>query len=236
MTSRAAQLAQILADNPGLTFGVPDGFFGNRPIYYTDGASYDARIASRSWIMDPEGISGTHASFAGWVLTLTRTTVPPWDVPEPWLLPAVTTGYSSPDDKVGTWGYFDPSLGVQVWWDVHRAGYLTPQGSYPLPPAWAISASPYKATDFRNASPTTTPAATTTTGGGSVTPQGPAGNPITGVASDRFLVNGTVYDGLGHALMAVSDGTVSDGSSNTVLLLGGLAAAFWYFSHAHRRR
>lgn len=246
-------IQRILGMNPGIRFGVPDAFYGNRPIYITDGAAQDARVAARAWLMDPEGFSGRAQDFAGWNLTPTPTDKSVFG--EPWLLPAATGPGNSPLDVVGSWGYADGGA-VAYWWDVLRAGYLVPNvanPTAPLPPLWAIALSPYTIADFHvgatpattSTTPSTTPSGTTSSGGttpGTTTtqPRTAAGTPITGNAGDRFLVGGVTYDGLGHIISTNATGSTSahSDSSHSVswLPVALVAAGAYALTRAHSSR
>lgn len=241
-----AIIQNLLDTNPGIRFGLPDGFYGNRPVYFTDGPGQDARITARAWLMDPEGFSGRTQDFAGWQLT----PAPPDKAVfgEPWLLPASTTAGNSPFDIVGSWGYADANGGT-IWWDVLRAGYLVPNvqnPNAPLPPQWAIALTVYNLSDFHvgsSPSTTSTPPATQTTPG-TVTSSGggrlsSGGTPITGNPLDRFLVNGITYDGLGTIIARNATGNSSAHSVSShsvswfpvVLLVGAYA-----LTHRHPSR
>lgn len=227
MGARADAIAWAMSMSPGVTYAVPNAFYGARPIYYDDPQYLRARDSARAWLLDPEGYHGLESSFAGWSLTPTRVTVVPWEVPDPWLLPAVATGYSDPDDIVGSWGIVEPDGGLS--YDVHRGGYLTPRlPSIGLPSAAMLALSPYQLSDFR----VTKPPVTVTPAPGSsappaTTPTGPAGNPITGNPADQYLVNGTLYDGTGKVLRAPATTTVHAGAAGTLTPLL-LAAAVVY--------
>lgn len=245
-----ATIRQILDMNPGITFGRPDAFYGNRPMYFTDGTGEQARVAARAWLKDPEGYSGARSDFAGWNLTAAASD--PSVFGEPWLLPASTGLGNSPQDIVGSWGYGDGSGGT-VWWDVLRAGYLVPNvqnKTAPLPPAWAIASSPYSAALFHVgeyiARPsdvyvlTDPPAAQSTSAppaNNSPVKTTAAGTPITGNANDRFLVGGVTYDGLGHVMQTASAAAGNGGSSSSrALAWFGVGTVVWNLARHSRTR
>lgn len=204
--------------SPGVTYAVPNGFYGARPIYFDDPPYELAREAARSWLTDPEGIHGMQSEFAGWGLTPTRVTVPPWDVPDPWTLPAVTTGYSDPNDIVGSWGVVEADGGLS--YNVHRGGFLTPRiPSVGAPSPALLAMGPYKLTDFRiTAPPPVVLPAPGTPPAPAQTPTGPAGNPITGNPADRYLVNGVLYDGRGAVIQTVTSSSAPARQSSYALL------------------
>lgn len=235
-----AVIKRILDLNPGLTFGVPDAFWGNRPIYISDGPGQAQRIATKSWLMDPEGVSGSTADFLAYNLTPAPTD--PTVFGKPWLLPASTGPGNSPNDQVGTWGWADPQTGALTWYTIHRDGTIIPlYDGQILPPAWAIAQSPYQLTQFdmsrsefgTNTTPAAPPVVVPSVTPGQQTT--PAGTPITGDPNDRYLVGGTMYDGLGHVLSVTPLDGSARGSGWLPLALAAIGLyAFTRSQHSRR--
>jgi hypothetical protein len=90
VSTRAEIFDAAMRLQPGIVYGKPDAFLGTRPVYFTDGAAEQLRLANNAWFKDPEGISGPQSDFAISSLSAVPSGTPPWDTPEPWLLPAYT--------------------------------------------------------------------------------------------------------------------------------------------------
>jgi hypothetical protein len=136
------KIDRIMSMNPGVNFLVPAGWYGNRPVTYSDGAAYDAGLASFRWMADPEGFFGSKADIdRNYVLTPeptgpVETRVPrpySWEIKNPYDKPFDTTGmrtvrYTPQPGEAELEAYQRPD---GVWVD---SSFQNPV----LPPWWAF--------------------------------------------------------------------------------------------------